>query len=157
MLLWVSCRSHPQPPPAFKPGASGPAPERYLGARVRIIIGYAAGEPHLKRRLMQVTVAVSLMLCVGTVALWSWSFYRAVPIAPGPHAEADGKFDAFVSEGELVTGYALERERFYSTHAIPLLLIAASFAVGPLAWWLLCIASKRLGRRHTPGTCSDCG
>jgi hypothetical protein len=79
---------------------------------------------------------LSLLLFVGAVALWSWSFYRTVPIAPGPHAEADGKFDAFVSEGRLVTGYALERERFYSTHAIPLLVIAAPFAVAPLAWLL---------------------
>src|SRR5262245_44965438 len=84
MLLWVSCRSHPQPPPAFKPGASGPAPERYLGARVRIIIGYAAAHMSTKRKRLSYLVSGAFLFFVCGPLVWlgylfSWGLALAGP------------------------------------------------------------------------------
>src|SRR5206468_10423631 len=93
-------------------------------------------------------------MCVATVALWCISFHEGVRIIPRSSTEEYDGFILSVGDGLIVTGDHVDREKFHSTHAIPIWACTLLFALGPCIWLLARTRDRCFVRK--PGYCK-CG
>jgi hypothetical protein len=96
-----------------------------------------------------VLALVSALLCVATVSLWATSFSRGIRIVPHSFTDQYDGFILIATNGSLFTGDHIDKEKFHSTHAVPILAITFLFALGPLTWLL---ARMRLAGEVVHGT-----